>query len=151
MQWHQLDHMQTTCTLLQTDNHTNTPSLSSYRPDALPDAQATVSKHRRQTNEQTEQIINIHTWLASKSTIMTLLTSRSCCRTSRMANVTSAYAQKPPPRLELQWWKPPPRFIDQPRSSANNVDCTSPLSILFVLPKQWCLITQSTKGIKTTE
>jgi len=24
MQWHQLDHMQTICTLLQTDNHTNT-------------------------------------------------------------------------------------------------------------------------------
>ena len=25
-QWHQLDHMQTICTLLQTDNHTNTSS-----------------------------------------------------------------------------------------------------------------------------
>jgi len=36
---HQLDHMQTICTLLQTDNHTNTSSLIFYRPDALPDAQ----------------------------------------------------------------------------------------------------------------
>ena len=27
MQWHQLDHMQTICTSLQTDNHTNTSSL----------------------------------------------------------------------------------------------------------------------------
>ena len=27
-QWHQLDHMQSVCTLLQTDNHGNTPSLS---------------------------------------------------------------------------------------------------------------------------
>jgi len=27
VQWHQLDHMQTTCTSLQTDNHTNTSSL----------------------------------------------------------------------------------------------------------------------------
>jgi len=27
MQWHQLDHMQTICTLLQTDNHTNTSSF----------------------------------------------------------------------------------------------------------------------------
>ena len=36
-QWHQLDHMQTTCTLLQTDNHTNTSTLIFYRPDALPD------------------------------------------------------------------------------------------------------------------
>jgi len=49
MQWHQLDHMQTVCTLLQTDNDTDTnaPSLNLYRPDALPDAQPTVSKHRR--------------------------------------------------------------------------------------------------------
>ena len=27
MQWHQLDHIQTICTLLQTDNHTNTSSF----------------------------------------------------------------------------------------------------------------------------
>jgi len=48
MQWHQLDHVQTICTSLQTDNHTNTPSLNFYRPDALSDAQPTVSKHERQ-------------------------------------------------------------------------------------------------------
>jgi len=41
-QWHQLDNMQTICTLLQTDNHTNTSSLNFYRPDALPDAQSTM-------------------------------------------------------------------------------------------------------------
>jgi len=28
MQWHQLDHMQTICTTLQTDNHTNPSSLN---------------------------------------------------------------------------------------------------------------------------
>jgi len=39
MQWHQLDHTQTICTLLQTDNHNNTSSLNFYRPDALPDNQ----------------------------------------------------------------------------------------------------------------
>jgi len=33
----ELDHMQTICTLLQTDD--NTSSLNFYRPDALPDAQ----------------------------------------------------------------------------------------------------------------
>jgi len=27
------------------DNHANIPPLSFYRPDALPDAQPTVSKH----------------------------------------------------------------------------------------------------------
>ena len=37
--------MQTICTSLQTDNHINTSSLKFYRPDALHDAQATVSKH----------------------------------------------------------------------------------------------------------
>ena len=43
--WHQLNHMQTICTSLQTDNHTNTSSLNFYRSHALPDAQPTVSKH----------------------------------------------------------------------------------------------------------
>jgi len=43
-QWHQLGHMQV-CTSLQTDNHTITPPLSFYRPDTLPAAQPTASKH----------------------------------------------------------------------------------------------------------
>jgi len=43
-QWHQLRHMQV-CTSLQTDNHTSTPPLSFYRPDALPAAQPTALKH----------------------------------------------------------------------------------------------------------
>jgi len=44
-QWHQLDHMQVICTLLQADNHASTSSLNFfYRPYALPDAQPTVSK-----------------------------------------------------------------------------------------------------------
>jgi len=42
-QWHQLDHMQV-CTSLQTDNPT---TRAFYRPDALPAAQPTVSKHWR--------------------------------------------------------------------------------------------------------
>jgi len=32
-------------TLLQTDNHTSTSPLSFYRPDAVPPAQSTASKH----------------------------------------------------------------------------------------------------------
>ena len=35
---------------LQTDNHTSISSLDFYWPDALPDAQPTVSKHRRQVS-----------------------------------------------------------------------------------------------------
>ena len=34
----------TICTLLQTDNHTNTSSLNFYTLDALPGAQPTVSE-----------------------------------------------------------------------------------------------------------
>ena len=45
--WHQLGYMQV-CTSLQSDNHTSTPSLSFYRPDVLPAAQPTASKHWRQ-------------------------------------------------------------------------------------------------------
>jgi len=45
MQWHQLDHMQTICTSLQTDNHTNTSSLNFYTPGALRDTQPTAAKH----------------------------------------------------------------------------------------------------------
>ena len=37
------------CTSLQTDNHASTPPLCFYRPDALPAAQPTASKHWRQT------------------------------------------------------------------------------------------------------
>jgi len=44
-QWHQLDHVQITCTSLQADNHASTSSLNFYRRDALPDARPTVSKH----------------------------------------------------------------------------------------------------------
>jgi len=40
-QWHQLGYMQV-CTSLQTDNHASTVF---YRPDALPAAQPTASKH----------------------------------------------------------------------------------------------------------
>jgi len=48
-QWQQLGHMQI-CTLLQTDNHTSSPPLCFYRPDALPATQPTASKHWRQLN-----------------------------------------------------------------------------------------------------
>jgi len=40
--------MQTICTSLQIDNHTNTSSLNFYRLNALSDAQPMVSKHWRQ-------------------------------------------------------------------------------------------------------
>jgi len=47
-QCYQLGRMQV-CTSLQTDNHASTSTLSFYRPGALPAAQPTASKQRRQT------------------------------------------------------------------------------------------------------
>ena len=45
--WHQMGHLQV-CISLQTDNHASTPPLKFfYRPDALPAAQPTMSKHWR--------------------------------------------------------------------------------------------------------
>ena len=45
MLWHQLDRMQTICTLLQTDNHTNTSLHNFYGPDTVPDTQPKVLKN----------------------------------------------------------------------------------------------------------
>jgi len=42
--WDQLGDMQI-CTSPQSDNHASIPPLSFYRPDALPAAQSTASKH----------------------------------------------------------------------------------------------------------
>jgi len=52
-QWHQLDHMQIICTLLQTDNHASISPLSFYWPDALPAAQ------QHQSTEGTEHMSNL--------------------------------------------------------------------------------------------
>ena len=48
--------MQIICTSLQTDNHASTSPLSFYRPDALPAAQQTASKHWRQKDELPNKI-----------------------------------------------------------------------------------------------
>jgi len=56
--WHQLGHMQV-CISLQTDNHASTPPLMFfYRPDALPAAQPTASKHWRHTRCHENEIKN---------------------------------------------------------------------------------------------
>jgi len=43
-QWHRLGDMQV-FTFFHADNHASTRPLSFYRPDAIPAAQPTVSKH----------------------------------------------------------------------------------------------------------
>ena len=55
-QCRQWDHMQTICTSLQTDNHTNTSPLNVYRPDALPDAQPAVKALRQMNGELCKRV-----------------------------------------------------------------------------------------------
>jgi len=59
MRWqsHQLDHIQITWTLLQTDNHASTLSLSFLQADALPDAQPTVLKNWSQCMIQNDLFV----------------------------------------------------------------------------------------------
>jgi len=74
-QWHQLGHMQV-CTSLQTDNHASTHHSVFYRPDALPAAQPTASKHWRQ------QILNLNTQkMKSKHNQHTKFVCVSLCTT----------------------------------------------------------------------
>ena len=68
-QWHQLGHMQV-CTSLQTDNHASTSPLSFYRPDALPAAQPTASKHWRHILLKNCDFLNTDT---SQSTVVTCI------------------------------------------------------------------------------
>ena len=63
-QWHQLNHMQIICTLLQTDNHASTSPLSFYRPATLPAAQPTVSKHWMQHLQLALWILSRTTWVS---------------------------------------------------------------------------------------
>ena len=44
-QWHQLDHLHTICTSLQTDNHASTPPLSFLQAGCPSCPQPTASKH----------------------------------------------------------------------------------------------------------
>jgi len=54
-QWHQLDHMQTICISLQTDNHASTSPLSFYRLDALPAAQQHQSTKGKSTEGTSDE------------------------------------------------------------------------------------------------
>jgi len=48
------------CTSLQTDNHANTSSLNVYGAGALPVAQPTASKHRRQETVTEKLLTHTH-------------------------------------------------------------------------------------------
>ena len=69
MQWRQLDHTQTICTSVLTDNHNNTSSLNFYRPDALPDVQPTVSSTEGKV--AAVLVVNDHIAVASYGTTLT--------------------------------------------------------------------------------
>jgi len=54
-QWHQLDHMQIICTLLQTDNHASTSSLSFFTSRML-------FPMPSQQCQSTEDLLNVEEW-----------------------------------------------------------------------------------------
>ena len=85
-QWHWLDHMQTICTSLQTDNHTN-------RLDALPGAQPTVSKHWR----------HVHMWTTSPNHHqLSCAKQRANCNTTAVCLIAKAnFTEITPKAIEL--------------------------------------------------
>ena len=100
-QWHQLGRMQV-CTSLQTDNHASTPPLSFYRPDALPAAQPTVSKHWRRTythfNTRYGEVAITGIWVllmatmtitTTCATLCSSVSSNECICNNNVAKVTS--------------------------------------------------------------
>ena len=78
MQWHQLDHTQAICTSLQTDNHTNTPSLNCYRPDALPDAQPTLATSTQYCSCQSTSAAWTGAQQQTTCTLLLLLINETC-------------------------------------------------------------------------
>ena len=94
-QWHQLDHMQTICTSLQTDNHTNTSSLNFYRPDAFPGDQPTVSKHCltiKPIKIQLYSILRCTHWMLLDSEYHFRQQKFCCHRTAPVEQFASNYA-----------------------------------------------------------
>ena len=88
-QWHQLDHMQVICTLLQTDNHASTSSLHHsvfYRPLALPAAQSTARKYRRHDISRTNWLI----LTSSLSSASYQLNSQNIVTTARLAKMVES-------------------------------------------------------------
>jgi len=49
-QWHQLDHMQIICTLLQTHNHASTSRTATYLPAAQQQRQSTAKVKNEKEN-----------------------------------------------------------------------------------------------------
>ena len=70
--------------LLQTDNHASTPPLCFYRPDALPAAQPTVSKHRSKSRSSNKPVFSflrqLTTWRCPHLLLNAVLwLRRRCC------------------------------------------------------------------------
>ena len=90
-------HLQQVCTSLQTDNHASTLPLSFYRPDALPAAQPTASKHwRLQTNPNWKcdgecSTNHARSWVACRH----LLEDRQAAQTTPSASVSTVPSQMP--------------------------------------------------------
>ena len=76
------------CTSLHTDNHINTSSFNFYRPDALPDAQPTVSEHWTHATIVLSYILTRKAWWCSTDT---RVTSGVAARNSQRRRFTAVF------------------------------------------------------------
>ena len=89
-QWHQLDHMQIICTSFQTDNHTSASSLSTDKPDAIPDSQLTQNKHTNSYVRYETTMANTHSVITWEQNDMSLkCRSKITVFLSRLISVSS--------------------------------------------------------------
>ena len=75
--WHQLDHMQTICTLVQTDNHTNTSSRNIYRLFLMPNqhCQSTEGESTEEISRRTMSLMSGSSGLGSDMSSWMLVNS----------------------------------------------------------------------------
>ena len=106
-QRHQLGRMQV-CTSLQTDNHASILPQVFYRPDALPAAQPTASKHWRNSSEGITIRNNAHVCVSASYISWRRGTAHICCCASYCCS---------------RWW--PPRSIDAARRAHSNKPTTA--------------------------
>ena len=105
-QWHQPDHMQVICTLLQTDDHASTSSLSfftGWMPFLLPNQQHQSTEGAKNVKKYKQAHNKIKNWICkhqiqftwAKSTVTTTHSSSSTCDISRQGNFPTWAPVKP--------------------------------------------------------
>ena len=137
------------CTSLQTDNHASTPPLSFYRPDDLPAAQETVSKHRRHSRvtkivlitrmRQRDMRLTSMEVVVSRQRVSRHIDARLAALESRVAEVTD--------RLNLFKTQPPdPTLLPLINSEGRPVSVCYAVSASTAAGSNFCPIIASQRS-----